>query len=370
MEPKSPKPFLADEGGGQEAASTRKSHVQMKSGSGSQLQCGLKKSSVVSVVPVESSGTVVGKATGPASSTSTMGVMTVENHLSVLELGDAIILTFRRKSLAILIVQSIGINAIAFCVDRFAPIPDTDSALVLCMAAWALPTVCLMLLYYYRLRKPVNLILLVVFSIAIGVTLGLLRVPMEWYTLNFHSGREIWSPQCYGMAGHTIALMLLAALSCVPHGSRGLAKVAPIAVFVGVFTNILGIVLHAKYWNYVGPTSFLVIALILNIFSIAWVGYNLDDLSAKLQVDEIFYPAILIWTELLITVCSLTLICLVCVSGECAAPDCCEGWFCYAVWCDCYYTDGYHQETRARGDDPEAPAQNRMSGTAQIRDTE
>jgi len=238
---------------------------------------------------------------------------------------------------------------------------------LLYLSTWVVPLIILFILNMFRYKTPLNFALLFIFSFAIGVTFGLLKVPMDLYTNNFTSDRsKNWSPQCYGMAGHTIALILLALLTCIPHGNKGMIKMAPVALVVAFFTDIGGVVAYQSYWNYVGPPLFVIVAIFMNTLSLAWIGYQMDVCATRLQVDEFLYPVILLWCEVFIAM-FLIMVFVIGVlmllagdgggDGAGAGGMSCEGvgYGCYGFYCDCYY--GGSISTDSSKKDEDAPDQ-------------
>merc|ERR1711908_46748 len=164
------------------------------------------------------------------------------NPFAVSTLGEDLFLQFRRKSMGLIILQSIFVNLIAFIVDRFAPLPEFHWGMY--MGTWIVPVVLLWVLSWVRYKTPCNFVMLFIFSVAVGITFGFLHEPMKAYTENFATDRKKnWSPQCYGMAGHTIALILLSLVTCFKHPGRqqgrALVKMAPVAIIVAVITDII-----------------------------------------------------------------------------------------------------------------------------------
>eukprot|EP00930_Biecheleria_cincta_P039363 TRINITY_DN27066_c0_g1_i1.p1 TRINITY_DN27066_c0_g1~~TRINITY_DN27066_c0_g1_i1.p1 ORF type:complete len:375 (+),score=50.47 TRINITY_DN27066_c0_g1_i1:115-1239(+) len=277
------------------------------------------------------------------------------NPFAVAQVGEDMFLTFRRKSMAVIILQSIFVNAIAFAVDRYAPLPEFHWGLYL--ATWIIPLILLGILSCIRYKTPCNFVMLFIFSVAVGITFGLLHEPMKAYTENFATDRKKnWSPQCYGMAGHTIALILLSLLTCFKHPGRqpgrAMVKMAPVSILVAVVTDIAGIIAYATYWNYIGPTIFIVISIVMNTLSLMWIGYQMDALALRLKLDEWLYPLILLWCEVFVTLfivaAVMFMIVATCVSG--GAQDVgildggCAG--CYGFYCDCYYGGSGDEERR------------------------
>mmetsp|Transcript_62510 Transcript_62510/g.111081 ORF Transcript_62510/g.111081 Transcript_62510/m.111081 type:complete len:416 (-) Transcript_62510:65-1312(-) len=237
---------------------------------------------------------IIGSRTGADQVTGSLGI----NPFAVSHLGNDILFRFRSKSMFIIITQSIFVNSIALAIDRYAVHPAYHWGLYL--SFWIVPILILFVLNYFRYRVPLNYILLVIFSICVAISFGLMKVPMLAYALHYADGREVWSPQCYGMAFHTIALTLMAMITCVPHGQRGLIKMAPVSILVAIVTDIMGAVCYLTYWNYIGPPAFVIVAVIMNTLSLSWIGYQMDCLSLRLEVDEYMYPVILLWCEIFI----------------------------------------------------------------------
>lgn len=268
------------------------------------------------------------------------------NPFAVAELGENIMLSFRRKSMALIIFQSIYVNAIAFGIDRFASLPAYHWALYL--STWIVPVILLGILTCVRHKVPANYIMLFVFSTMLGVTFGLLHEPMRVFTEEFAVDREQnWSPQCYGMAGHTIGLCLLSLLTCFRHPGKGVVKMAPMSVMVALVTDIVGILAYMTNWNYVGPPVFIGFAIVMHTLSLFWIGYQMDRLSANLQVTEWLYPVILLWCEVFIAFFMMAVffaaLVLLLIGGSSGGEvseghwdGICDG--CYLLYCDCYYT--------------------------------
>eukprot|EP00930_Biecheleria_cincta_P057608 TRINITY_DN4350_c0_g1_i6.p1 TRINITY_DN4350_c0_g1~~TRINITY_DN4350_c0_g1_i6.p1 ORF type:complete len:404 (-),score=70.54 TRINITY_DN4350_c0_g1_i6:106-1263(-) len=268
------------------------------------------------------------------------------NPFAVAELGENIMLSFRRKSMALIICQSIYVNAIAFGIDRFASLPKYHWALY--MSTWTVPVILLGILTCARHKVPANYILLFVFSMMLGVTFGLLHEPMRVFTEEFAVDRDRnWSPQCYGMAGHTIGLCLLFLLTCFRHPGRGVVKMAPMSVMVALVTDVVGVLAYMTHWNYVGPPLFIGFAIVMHTLSLVWVGYQMDSLSGNLQVTEWLYPVILLWCEVFIAFFAMAVffatLVLLLIGGSSGGEvsdgnwdGVCDG--CYFLYCDCYYT--------------------------------
>eukprot|EP00931_Biecheleriopsis_adriatica_P064221 TRINITY_DN39036_c0_g1_i1.p1 TRINITY_DN39036_c0_g1~~TRINITY_DN39036_c0_g1_i1.p1 ORF type:complete len:407 (-),score=76.64 TRINITY_DN39036_c0_g1_i1:54-1274(-) len=287
-----------------------------------------------------------------------------DNPFSVESMGASIILQFRRKSIAIVIVQSILVNAIAVIIDRFVPLPDASWQVYI--AFWLVPLALLGVLTLVRYKSPWNWIVLVAFSVTISITFGALRVPMQVYAQVYVGpDTKLWSPQCYGMAGHTIALMLLSAITCIQHPRGRVIKMLPSALVVAVITDVAGVVAYVTYWNYIGPPLFAGIAIAMNTLSLLWIGHQMDKLCSRLQVDEYFQPVVLLWCEvflaLLMTVVVLLTLAAALASGEGGCEgcgDCCEcsGFY----YCDCYIDYGspteQKQQEREQGETAAEPA--------------
>jgi len=324
--------------------------------------------------------TTIGKAQdmGLISSRTGADAVTGEgtNPFAVSAMGTRILMRFRQKAMLTIILQSIFINAIAFMVDReiMFELPAFHWAIYL--GTWLVPIIILFFVNMFRYKSPINFILLGTFSVVIGITFGLLQVPMERYTMTFTTDRtRNWSPQCYGMAGHTIALIILSLITCIPHGSRGMVKMAPVAILIAFVTDIAGILAYTTNWNYIGPPVFVIIAILMNTLSLAWIGYQMDMLTMRLQVDEFLYPVILLWCEVFIVlflVMAFLIGILMLMMGEGGGGEgagFCDGcgYGCYGVYCDCYY-GGSGSANKARNDDgtnsqedSPAPAQQDMS---------
>lgn len=285
------------------------------------------------------------------------------NPFAVSEQGNDIILTFRRKALCLIIAQSVYVNAISFAIDRFMTLPEYHWLLYL--STWVVPILLLAALNCYRYKIPANFVLLFIFSTVIGVTFGLLHVPMEVYTKYYAiDHRRNWSPQCYGMAGHTISLVLVFLLTCFRHPGKGVVKMAPVCAVVAVLTDIAAIVLYNKYLHYVGPELFLGIGLFMHTLSILWIGYQMDTLAFRLQVAEWIYPVILLWCEIFVAMFMICVmfftVCLIMV-GEGHGGGTSSNWDgicngCHSSYCDCYYT-----ESKDESDGTSAPVQQTMA---------
>jgi len=296
----------------------------------------------------------IGKAQelGLISSRTASDALTADgaNPFAVSQMGTRILMRFRQKSMLIIILQSAAVNGVAFAVDRELIFYLPPYHWMLYMSTWIVPLMILFVLNMFRYKTPLNYALLFLFSFVIGITFGLLQVPMESYTLMFTNDRSRnWSPQCYGMAGHTIALVLLTLLTALPHGNKGMVKMAPVSLVVAFLTNIGGIAAYQTYWNYVGPPLFVMVAVFMNTLSLAWIGYQMDVCAARLQVDEFLYPCILLWCEVFIAM-FLAIVFIIGIlmlfAGEGggdgvgdASGFSCEGvgYGCYGFYCDCYY---------------------------------
>lgn len=287
------------------------------------------------------------------------------NPFAVAELGENIMLVFRRKSMALIIFQSIYVNAIAFGIDRFAQLPAYHWALYL--STWIVPVVLLAILTCARHKTPANYILLFIFSTILGVTFGLLHEPMKVFTEEFSVDRvRNWSPQCYGMAGHTIGLCLLFLLTSFRHPGRGVVKMAPVSVMVALITDIVGVVAYMTHWNYVGPPLFIGVAIVMHTLSLVWIGYQMDSLSGNLQVTEWLYPVILLWCEVFIAFFAigvfLATLALILIGGGSSGEVSDGNWDgicagCYFLYCDCYYTDDEKNQKQGEA----APKQEAMN---------
>merc|ERR1711988_1578788 len=100
---------------------------------------------------------------------------------------------------------------------------------------------------------------------------------MEVYAKEYEGIDKIYSPQCYGMFAHSLALISLLGLTEVTSRIKGRAlKVAPLSVGAAIISNVVFTCAYTVYYNYIGPSFFLVIALIMNTISLLWVGYQLD----------------------------------------------------------------------------------------------
>jgi len=294
------------------------------------------------------------------------------NPFAVSAMGTRIMMLFRQKAMVTIIIQSIFINAIAVLVDReyMFELPPFHWGMYL--GTWVVPIIVLFFVNMFRYKSPINYILLGTFSVVIGVTFGLLQVPMESYTMTFTTDRtRNWSPQCYGMAGHTIALVILSLITCIPHGGRGMIKMAPVAILVAFVTDIAGILAYMTSWNYIGPPVFVIVAILMNTLSLAWIGYQMDMLTMRLQVDEFLYPVILLWCEVFIVMFILVafilgiLMMMMGEGGGAEGGGFCDGcgYGCYGVYCDCYYggTSSKKSDGTDNQEDSPAPAQQDMS---------
>jgi len=289
------------------------------------------------------------------------------NPLAVTQLGNTIIMQFRRKAMAAIIFQSIFVNVIAFIVDRQILFQFPRFHWSFYLASWIIPAIVLSICFCFRYKRPVNYIMFGIFTVMFGFTLGLLAVPMERYTVIFAKHPEQycsttpsdlargvcntnWSPQCYGMAWHTISLCCFALVSCIPHGRKGLIRMGPVSIAIAIVTGLLGPIAYVYHWSYVGPPMFAIVAFILNALSILWIGYQMDRLSDRLQVDEFMYPVMLVWCELFVAMAvtfTLLFTVMACLVGGDVATSGCDGlcYGCYGCYCDCYY-GGANDENR------------------------
>eukprot|EP00930_Biecheleria_cincta_P023308 TRINITY_DN16863_c0_g1_i1.p1 TRINITY_DN16863_c0_g1~~TRINITY_DN16863_c0_g1_i1.p1 ORF type:complete len:389 (-),score=61.84 TRINITY_DN16863_c0_g1_i1:100-1266(-) len=318
----------------------------------------------------------------------------VSNPFAVAQLGENIILTFRRKSLALIVFQTICVNVIAFCVDRLAPRPDWHWMAY--VGTWIFPVMVLFILNYVRRVVPLNFVLVVVFSASIGVALGLLHVPMQEYTMNWAQGeaaaessglqpeltnftganstfnssggsnstfsnaagiessepwKKDWPLQCYAITAHTMGLALLMLLTCFKHPAKGLVKVMPVSIIIAIVTDIAFLIGYVVYRDCI-PPLFAITTILMSTLSIVWIGYQMDRLTRQLQVEEWVYPLILLWCEVFSCLLALAAILLALGAIEdcpCEDSSCCQG--CYGCFCDCYY-GGAKEEQNRNSDEP------------------
>eukprot|EP00928_Gymnodinium_smaydae_P021167 TRINITY_DN18239_c0_g6_i1.p1 TRINITY_DN18239_c0_g6~~TRINITY_DN18239_c0_g6_i1.p1 ORF type:complete len:422 (-),score=36.54 TRINITY_DN18239_c0_g6_i1:258-1463(-) len=271
------------------------------------------------------------------------------NPFSVQELGAHVLLGFRRKSLAIIIVQSIIVNVIAVIVDTSVALPGFWG---ICVGLWMVPIALLGVLFRVRYRYPWNWIILFLFTSTVGATFGMLRVPMQ---LLIEPGTTLKSPQCYFLAAHTLALVIMYFLTCFAHLHKRVMRMLPAAAFAAVCTNVLGVTAYAVHFHFVCPRLFVIIAVIMNTVVLLWVGRQMDKLGSRLQVDEYLLPVILLWSEIFAAIMMIGL-CLLAGGDDSTCTCCCctdasPGFF----HCDCCIHYGETSRTARQRPDQIVP---------------
>mmetsp|Transcript_37518 Transcript_37518/g.67892 ORF Transcript_37518/g.67892 Transcript_37518/m.67892 type:complete len:340 (-) Transcript_37518:69-1088(-) len=288
-----------------------------------------------------------------------------EPLLPVAKQSQEIFISFRKKSMTIILSQDVCILVIAFFFDRFVLLPASPWVAVV---AWVIPFILVAILYKARKKEPLNQVLMGVFTLFVGVGFGVLRAPMEEYA-EFAGRHEIHSPQCYAILGHIFCMATLTMIACSPSKTNGLMKLAPASAAVSMGSLLLGLAGYYIRYSYICPPMIAGLAIATNSICVAWIGFQMDRLAEKLQSEDYLSPAILIWYDILAVLgvlgCALATIGMAVLgaeagaadAGACTCADCaCFGgegcaYGCYGFYCDCYYGSGTNSNT------PQSPGQ-------------
>lgn len=224
------------------------------------------------------------------------------------QLGLDILMGFRRKVFGILFLQGLviwgvasGIARIPFLVNRnflsFSKMKTAQTEFYIDGGIFF--AVCLMLMVtigiaaYHRYRFPHNLIGTCIFTVQIGIVVALL------------GGINCF----YGMAMVVGCIGLVAIPSCVRFNNK-VIEVFPVSVCVAILTIPIG----TLGWLYIVPhihALWVFLPIVLNMFAMSWIGYEMDWICSRLNPDEWMLPVVLVWVELVV----ILIITFVVVSG-------------------------------------------------------
>jgi len=283
-------------------------------------------------------------------------------------MGLSVLLGFRRKMFALLIIQSTVVFLLSWV---FANIPTVknmrilysretlyrDAAIV--MALWVISMGLLCVLGAVRKTHPHNKVMLSIFTVFISLTFAAMAGP------NVHLGMSIM----------LLGIVLVSILSSVKIGNK-VMEVFPAAFIVMIFCNIIILIWMVKFNTFI-HWGYVALLFVVNTVGLLWTGYQIDRLCSRLKVDEYMLPLILIWAQLMVAM--FLMMSVQALAAQ--ATDCSGG--CY-VWghtgwnCDCWvHDDGthgkdkYRQVVGADGNtgDIEAPKQAQMVNTGKQEQT-
>jgi len=266
-----------------------------------------------------------------------------KNPFAVDQLGLDILVRFRRKMFALLIVQCGVTMGVAYLVANSPLVRDLEILYhpetfirdaILCLASWAFSVISLCMVGAVRYKSPQNIMALAIFTVFMSITLALM------------AGRNVH----LGLLMVFLGLVFVGAVSCIKIRGK-VIEIFPITIVCMVVVNVLVVlwaVLYAERTNM--GLGYVVLVMVLNSVGLCWSGYEMDRLCSRLRVDEYMLPVVLLWAELLVT-----LLLLFSTESMCQAAGNCEGncyMWSYTTWhCDCWiYSDGSYGKDKYRKD--------------------
>lgn len=268
------------------------------------------------------------------------------NPDAVDQLGLCVLLGFRRKVFALLLLQSVAICAMATGIARIPVIverrflaegkADTFGFPALYVDAGILGFVFLLTIIvlgvtsYNRHQHPLNMLLMSIFSVFFSGFMALV------------GGANCWT----GLALVVICVVLIGLPSCMRCGSRAI-EVFPVACFVALLTIPIGV----GGWKLLAldiDGFWVGLVIVLNMMGMIWLGYEMDWICARLNPDEYFLPIVLVWSEVLTIVVIILLLVMSDggggdmgdAGGDCCCGDCLSAPYFLYCHCDCWLYNG------------------------------
>jgi hypothetical protein len=243
------------------------------------------------------------------------------------QLSVEVLIEFRKKVFALLVIQNVLVLALAIIFDLILGLVKVSSGIT--FLAWILAVIVLAVLSRYRKKAPCNFRLLVLFDLVGPFALASLRMMFD----DLEVGGK--SPHLVMFGIHTFGILLLGLIACV--GKEKTLKNIVVAPFVILLTTAMFVL--SCWFLQVASFGTAFVLLFFNGFALMWIGYQLDKLSSMLQVDEYLLPVVIVWCELLMAIALFLLVASFVLLG------CCAGGGCDCHCCDacgnCYCPGGY-----------------------------